>query len=194
MLHSFVVEGCAYRLRPIGDDDAILMASLRGDPELNSYIHHNAGGIETQLQWLADYYLREGDYYFVIERRSSNSREGLIALYDVNFEIGSAEWGRWVIKKDSFAAIESTLLIYQFGFELLGLNRVYSRTVASNFKVVSFHQSCGIVDGEVLKNHFELNGVLHDAVEHSVNKSDWIDIKLRLEKTAHMLAQRINHA
>ena len=171
------MEGYAFRLRPITDADAGLVVELRSDPELNRYLHASSNRIEDQLAWLASYYAREGDYYFVIERRSNSMPEGVIALYDIDAAINSGEWGRWILKPGSLAAVESAYLIYRTAFELLGLGSVYCRTVADNGKVVSFHDSCGITDRRLLPQHFELGGRRYDAVEHRVDKTSWISIK-----------------
>lgn len=186
------MEGYAFRLRPITDDDAALVVELRSNPELNRFLHASSNRVEDQLAWLAHYYEREGDYYFVIERRTNSMPEGVIALYDVDLVTNSGEWGRWILKPGSLAAVESAYLIYRVAFELLGLDSVYCRTVADNGKVVSFHDSCGISARQLLPQHFELGGRRHDAVEHRVDLASWIGIKPRLEKLAQLTARRVD--
>ena len=68
MRHNLSIEGYAFRLRPIVDTDAAFVVALRSNPELNRYLHAGANRLKDQLAWLAQYYEREGAYYFVIER------------------------------------------------------------------------------------------------------------------------------
>ena len=193
MRHSLLIEGNAFRLRPIADHDAAFVVELRRNPELNRYLHAGSNQVEGQLAWLAHYYEREGAYYFVIERCNNGMSEGVIGLYDVDLDKSSGEWGWWILRPGSLAAVESAYLIYRAAFELLGLNSVYCRTVLDNDKVVSFHDSCGITARKLLPQHFELGGHRHDAVEHRVDLASWTGIKPRLGKLAQLTARRVSH-
>lgn len=192
MRHELSIEGHAFRLRPITDADAALVVELRSNPELSRYLHPGSNSVEDQVAWLARYYEREGDYYFVLERRSNRMPEGVIAVYDIELSTKSGEWGRWVLKSRSLAAVESAYLIYRTAFELLGLDSVHSRTVADNDRVVSFHDSCGITARRLLPRHFELDGQRYDAIEHRVDLAIWAEIKPRLEKLSQQTAQKID--
>ena len=191
MRHDLKLEGLAFRLRPVTEADAPLILKLRGNPELNRFLHATSSRIEDQLHWLARYYERSGDYYFVVERAGGGAAEGVISLYDLDALKKGAEWGRWILKPGSLAAVESAWLIYRCAFEMLDLDYVYCRTLADNAPVVAFHDSCGITARKLLPGHFELDGRSMDAVEHRVNRQDWPLIAPRLEKLAHMTARRL---
>lgn len=193
MRHDIVLEGYTYRLRPVEDCDAGFIVSLRADPALNRYLHTGAHDVAEQLAWQARYYARPGDYYFVVERKEQRMREGLVAIYDVDLEEGGAEWGRWILRSGSLAAIESAWLIYRVAFECLGLRRVYCRTVSANVSVVAFHDSCGICERRILPGHFRLGGERHDAVEHVVDQVSWPALASRLEAFARRLARKGRH-
>ena len=195
MHHDLTIEGHNFRLRPIVDTDAAFVVRLRSENALNRYLHTVSTKIEDQLNWLQHYYKREGDYYFVVERRDNGVAEGLISIYDIDFDKGCGEWGRWIMQPSSVAAIESVWLIYRISFEFIRLATVYCRTVANNKKVVSFHDSCGIKARHLLPNHFELEpgGQKLDAIEHNVDLSAWLEIEPRLEKMARLIAQRDAH-
>ena len=172
MRHNFSISGFGYRLRPVQDEDAEFIRDLRCDPSLNGFLHATNSNIQDQLDWLSIYYLRSNDYYFMVERIDTSAREGLISLYDVEAEgLKQGEWGRWILKSGSLAAVESVFLIYKFAFEILHLDAVYCRTVAVNARVVSFHDSCGILDRRILSGHFHFGSEGRvDAVEHRLNK------------------------
>ncbi len=191
MRHKIALEGYAYRLRPIDDKDAEFIIKLRSDPELGRFLHSTSPSIDSQLDWLAKYYMRSGDWYFVVERRSDNSAEGLISLYDLDGQHLTAEWGRWILRKGSIAAVESAWLIYRAAFEQICLSEVYCRTVAENESVVSFHDSCGVTARLLLPNHFNLNGRMLDAVEHRVTASAWKTLAPRLDHLSQRMARRL---
>lgn len=189
MLHSHILTGPMYRLRPIQDADAQLVLDLRSDPSLTKFLPPLIPDLAKQLAWLKTYYERSGDYYFVIERNDTGRAEGVISLYDV--ANGRGEWGRWILRSDSLAAVESAWLIYGFGFDALGLDEIYCRTVKANEPVVSFHDSCGIPRKAVLKNHFDFAGNPMDAIEHAIDATLWKEIGSNLERLAKMNARRL---
>jgi RimJ/RimL family protein N-acetyltransferase len=190
MRHDIHIEGDVYRVRPVEDGDAPFIVSLRGMPELSHYLHASARTVEEQLAWQANYYQRAGDYYFVVERRQNDAPEGLVSLYDVNPDTKDGEWGRWILKPGSLAAVESALLVYRVAFDLLGLNKVCSRTVADNVQVVSFHDSCGIPGRRILPGYFILEGRQYDAVEHCADSIFWAELEQRLGNLARLIARK----
>ena len=194
MRHDLTLQGLAFRLRPIADADAPMVLELRNNSKLNRYIHATSPHLEDQLTWFSRYYERPGDYYFVVERQSSGAAEGLISVYDIDAHAACGEWGRWVLRPGSLAAVESAWLIYRCAFEQLGLERVYGRTVADNLPVVSFHDSCGITARRLLPAHFNIGGKPVDAVEHQVTRQSWPEIGLRLQKLAQLTAQKLQRS
>ena len=170
MRHNLTFEGLSFRLRPVNETDAAFIVNLRNDSSMNSWLHPISSQVEDQLAWLVQYFNREGDWYFVVERLDGYA-EGLISLYD-QFG-GTAEWGRWVLRSGSLAAVESAWLIYKCAFECLGLDAVYCRTVVANKSVVSFHDSCGVYERSLLPAHVELRGQRFDSIEHRLSRAAW---------------------
>lgn len=190
MKHNITLDGFCYRLRPVTLKDAQFIIDVRlEDAERNKFIHTISKDIEVQKQWINAYFERKDDYYFVIENRLTGQPEGLIGLYDINS--GKAEWGRWVVKKDSFAAVESVDLIYRIAFERMGLNELYCRTVQNNDGVVSFHNSIGEKTRCVLEKAFEINGSMYNAVEQYADRNTFYsEIHPTLEKKSIMIFKR----
>lgn len=190
MKHNFSLEGYGYRLRPIKLSDAQLIIDIRlEDAERNKYIHTITRDVSLQEEWLRRYFEREGDYYFVIENRITKETEGLIAFY--NEDDGKAEWGRWVIRKGSLAAIESVYLMYKIAFEKVGLKELYCRTITNNEEVVSFHTSIGEKFRTIHTNLFEVNGTYYDAVEQYSDREHFEElIAPKLEKKSAMIYNR----
>jgi RimJ/RimL family protein N-acetyltransferase len=194
MRHDIHIDGHAYRLRPVEAADAPLIVGLRTNASLNRYLHASSSRVEDQVQWIAHYHQRSGDYYFVVESRLSHDPEGVVSLYDIDNDSRNGEWGRWILKPGSLAAVESAWLIYRVAFEIIGLQEAFCRTVAANAAVVSFHDSCGIADRRTLAGHFELGGHRHDAIEHRVDRVAWPALDARLSRLAALTARRLARA
>lgn len=190
MRHDQHLRGYAFQLRPIRDQDAEFVVALRTDANRSRFLHATSPSVQDQRDWLARYYEREDDYYFVLERQKTLEPEGLVALYNFDESRRSAEFGRCILKHDSLAAVECVWLNYRVAFEQLGLTSVFSRTIAENAQVVSFHDCLGIAARRVIPAAVELSGKLHDFVEHTVDMDCWGSIAPRLEKLARRTAER----
>jgi RimJ/RimL family protein N-acetyltransferase len=187
MRHDYRPEGRAYRLRPVELGDAAEMVRLRCDPRNAKFLNATSPKVEDQENWMRGYFEREGDWYFVVERKSTRQIDGLIAIYDYDSETKAAEWGRWIVREGASAAVESALLIYRAAFELIGLDAVYCRTLALNTPVVSFHDSMGAPRIRTIPNGVTIRDVVYDQVEHKVTKEQWPAISPKLT----MMADRI---
>ncbi|MGY1805634.1 GNAT family N-acetyltransferase [Blastococcus sp. SYSU D00922] len=171
MRHDHVVDGYAFRLRPVEVTDAATIAELRGDAELSRFLHATDASVAAQVRWLDAYFERPDDFYWAVERRAGGAVEGFVGVYDVS--AGTAEWGRWVLRRGSLAAAESAWLVHVAAFGRLGLDAVRSRTLADNRSVVAFHERYGAEVTGVLPAHTTIGGVPHDAVEAVTTRQRW---------------------
>jgi len=188
MRHGIVMEGWGYRLRPVEAADARFIHELRADPVRARYLHRGEPGLAAQQRWMEAYFERPNDYYFVIEARGSGRPEGTIGIYNFDQALGSAEWGRWIVRPGSFAAVESACLVYRAGFEVLGLHSMYSRTVTENSATLSFHDGFGLDRTRVLPRYFELEGRWLDAIEDVLTRARWDEVREQPERKAARVA------
>jgi RimJ/RimL family protein N-acetyltransferase len=193
MRHDSQIEGQAFRLRPGAANDSAAIVALRNQPELSRFINATSADPADQRAWLQRYEQREGDYYFIVEGLDGKF-EGTIALYDVDAALRTAEWGRWVLRPNSLAAVESALLLYRFAFERLGLETVYCRTVAANIAVISFHDSCGLETVGTRSGGFERDSVQHDLIEQRLRRENWPAVEAKLAGLAASVARRRERA
>lgn len=189
MRHNVYVPGRRFALRPVDERDAALICALRARESAAAFLNQGASTVQAQLQWLDRYFERAGDYYFMIVDQRSGTCEGTAGLYDVDHEARRAEWGRWVLRPGSIAAVESALLIYRCAFDVLDLETVYCRTLVDNRQVVSFHDSSGLTRVDEQADVI-VNGVRCSAVEHRLDRASWAAVEQRLAPTALRLALR----
>jgi RimJ/RimL family protein N-acetyltransferase len=190
MQHDLSLEGYRFALRPVRRSDAAFILDLRSNPELRRYIHSTSSRVEDQEAWFDAYATRPHDYYFVVQDRTLDEPVGVAGLYFVDEAARSAEWGRWLIRRRSLAALESAVLIYRVAFEQLGLETVTCVTMVDNASVVSFHDTSGAERVGLLRGHVILEGQAYDCIEHRVTRSLWASIQPRLDSLALRLAQR----
>ncbi len=134
------IIGKYMKLRSVKVNDSEFILSLRLDQKLSRYINKVDNDIKKQEDWIMAQREREGDYYFIILDLNNNLL-GTISLYNIKDK--TAEFGRWVSKGNMITNIESVILLHKFAFEKLGLELVYTNTMAENKQVVNFHKRFG---------------------------------------------------
>ena len=191
MQHDLRLCGYAFALRPVTLEDAPFIVAVRtSDPQRVRYLHPISSDVEQQRTWLNRYFERTDDYYWVVERMNTKEREGLVGIYGMDLKCRTAEWGRWVLRPGSLAAVESAWLIYRVAFEQMKLDSLYCLTVADNSPVLSFHDSCGLCRTGLLPGHFQLGDRRHDGVKHVCSRQNWPVVGQRLESHARAIARR----
>ncbi|MDD7986889.1 GNAT family N-acetyltransferase [Lentisphaera marina] len=133
------------KLRLIVESDAQFILELRLNDSLNRYLSEVDDNLNRQIEWIKNYKIREAlkkEFYFIIEN-NRNELIGSVRLYD--FLENSFSWGSWILnnKKSPTSAIESALLVYQFGFNNLSFQKSHFEVMKANKNVISFHEKWG---------------------------------------------------
>ena len=135
-------------LRLVQENDAKFICDIRNNEDLNSYISSSTNDEDLQKKWIRTYKTRESngsEYYFIICRNNDDLPIGTVRLYDFKENPNAFCWGSWILNenKTKTAAIESALLVYQFGFDRLGFEQSHYDVRKDNEKVHSFHTKMG---------------------------------------------------
>ena len=186
---DLLLEGQAFRLRPIELRDAGFVVELRSEPRAAGLLHPISPDVADQVKWLERYFLRPNDWYWVVERCVDGAPEGTLGLWGLDAATGRAEWGRWILRQGSLAAPESVLLLYRFAFEHLGLSEVFCRTVATNAAVISFHDGAGLKRAGTEAGAFHLGEGPVDAVLHQLGRERWPATREVLQSHATQVAR-----
>lgn len=149
MKHSDInhLEGPSLVLRLIRPDDAEYVYALRSDPRYNTHLSVITGTTEDQRSWIKAYKARESEgteYYYIIERLSNGLPCGLVRLYDI--EGDQFTWGSWILdeNKPSKAALESAVLSFDVGFNILGKQKGLIDVRLENRRAIEFYRRFGM--------------------------------------------------
>lgn len=142
------IEGQRLSLRLVQPEDAAYLHGLRTDPRYNAHLSAVTGTIEDQRHWIETYKVRESEgreYYYVIERKDG-LRCGAIRLYDIGTE--SFTWGSWIldVNKPDKAALESAVLSFGAGFDILGKSSALIDVRIANKRAISFYRRFGMTE------------------------------------------------
>lgn len=138
-----LILGKSINLRNVGVDDAAFILSLRLDPRLNTHLSPTDANLDAQRAWIERYRAAPGQqFYFIIEDKAGKPC-GTVRLYDLLPD--SFCWGSWIVHPDAprKAAIESALLVYEFGFYELRFPQSHFDVRKENTRVVDFHLRFG---------------------------------------------------
>ncbi|MFJ7825272.1 GNAT family N-acetyltransferase [Psychrobacillus sp. NPDC096623] len=182
MKHDICIEKYGVRLRPVCLEDAPYIHQLRLNTENVKYIGDTDQNLLHQHEWIIKYEETEGDYYFCVED-IRGSKLGTIGLYNVSEK--EAEWGRWIISEKYLLAPTIVLILYDIAFYKLNLQSVYCRTIIENEKVVSFHDSCGLLQEGIERGGVTIRGEKRDLIVHRLDKQNYENtVRRKLEKIA----------
>ena len=136
-------------LKPITVEDAAFSLALRTDSSKAVHLSTTHADLDLQKTWLAGYKQREAqqtEFYFIIQHQHRSV--GTVRLYDFKrLPDGQHSfcWGSWIVTDDAphYTALQSAMLVYYLGFDLLGFNQSHFDVRQQNLKVLSFHRKMG---------------------------------------------------
>jgi len=148
---SDFVIGDTIKFRNVELNDAEYIYNLRVNPHKSRFITATPEGVINQITWIKEYEQSIDQAYFIIEKISDNSRIGTVRLYDpISYPTPSFSWGSWILSgtAPNHAAIESALMVYEYGFEYLGYNFSHFNVRRDNVSVCKFHERMGAMKNE----------------------------------------------
>ena len=140
------ITGNEIVLMTLGKSDIEILRTWRNQKNIrNYYIYQEIITSEQQVTWWDEYKYNKNDFMFLIRLIGSNVNIGAIALYNICEQ--EAEFGRLMIPDEQNRgrglALKACQLILQFGFEKLGLQRIYLRVLAGNIKAKNVYIHAG---------------------------------------------------
>jgi RimJ/RimL family protein N-acetyltransferase len=183
------VTGIAFGLRSPAADDAQFTVELRSSPEVVRYLHRIPGDLASQRAWEDMAMARDDDLPLVVFRRATGAPEGTIGIYRIDRLHETAEWGRWALRRDSLAAVESVLLVFDLAFNTVRLKSLYCRTLTGNSRAIAFHDALGLE--RELTGLVDVDGREQPYVQHRIASDAWPAAHERLQELAFGVARRL---
>ena len=172
--HLFPIKGHRVSLQLVRPVDAAFIHGLRSDPAYNAHLSAVPGTVDDQRDWITRYMLREAagqEFYCLITRNDTGQPCGVVRLYDV--ADGQFTWGSWILNADkpAKAALESAVLSFGLGFEVLGMKKALLdvrllNTHAKNFYLrfgatpmkqdaINLYLKVGRLEYQIAKAHYQ---------------------------------------
>lgn len=176
------IIGIVCTLEKVEFDDAQDIINLRNQNRIRKFLSNKSYiSLSDQISWQKKQAKNINDFYLKIIGQSGEFG-GTISLYNIKNRKG--EFGRYICV-DPIMAIDSELCLLKLGFEVLGLEVIYCRTVLENEKVWKQHKKFGFKDKKVISDKelgFEL--LLQEITKDQYYNWNYESIK----KTIHRFA------
>lgn len=178
---EYILENDSVLLRPLQLNDVENLVSFaRNEPELWKFSLAEVKG-EDGLKNYVDIALeqrrKQTEYPFIVFDKRSGQYAGCTRFYDIQLLHKSAQLGyTWYGKAFQGTGLNKNckLLLLQFAFEKLKLDRVEFRADNNNEKSKAAMISIGCVEEGVLRSHMPYsNGARRDSIILSILKTEW---------------------
>lgn len=166
-----MINSKTIKMRYVEETDAEFILKLRLDERYNQFLSEVKADLESQKSWIRAYKkdeLNKKQFYFIIERLDGTPC-GTVRIYD--FKKDSFSWGSWILneEKTRYSAIESALMVYDFGFNSLNFAKSHFEVMKDNIRVVNFHKKFGAQEvSEDNENYYF--SITKEAVQKSYDK------------------------
>lgn len=176
-------------LRPVQSGDYHDFKKITDDPDLWYYFTTDLSESELLKQWV-DIAMADWDagrrMAFTIVERSTGKIAGSTSLGSFSDRDARAEIGwTWIGKSFQGKGIndQSKLLLMEYCFDTLGLERVEIKTDVLNHYARKALKRMGIIEEGILRSHtLVAHGRRRDTIYYSVLKSEWKGIRDRFLK------------
>ncbi|MER0280815.1 GNAT family protein [Clostridioides difficile] len=165
MIHKYSIELERVKIRPLEGNDIESLRDLRNKKHNRVwFIDSNKVSSSDQKKWFESYKHKKNDFMFIVEEIINEGIIiGSVALYNINEEMLSGEFGRLIIDGDtaqSGLGYDATMGACIIGFEKLGLEKINLEVYKSNLRAIKIYKKIGFIELEDEKDtdimHMEL--------------------------------------
>lgn len=146
MRHDYTEEFDRIRLLPLSASAAEQMRILR-NKHSRSFFTTREISPDEQQKWYENYLFKPNDYMFSVYLKEQDIWVGAVAIYDVDLQQKTAEFGRIIIDKEaaglSGLGYDTTMAACKFAFEQLGLKNVHLDVYSDNYPAVHTYIKAG---------------------------------------------------
>lgn len=186
--HPHTLENWAVRLEPLRPAHAEgLRAASAGDPDIFRYMPASLDGhsFDTWMRWSLSVAETGQEWVWTAIENTTGQIAGSTRYLNVALDHKRVEIGHtWYARKHWGSPVNpaAKLLLFTYGFEVLGLNRIELKTDARNARSRAAIAKLGAKEEGIFRRHMVVQGgVVRDTVYFSVIRDEWPDLKAGLE-------------
>lgn len=166
-------------LRAIREDDLENIMRWRMDEDITKYMNTNPKlTLEGQKKWLASIQSNPDVKYWIIE--VDGEPAGVINLTKLQEPSGDLGWAYYMGEKKLRSiktALSLEMSMYDYVFDVLHKNAVYSDVFTLNQGVIQLHKLCGCEVVEEKKTHVSKEGIDYDVTFMRMTADIWNQVR-----------------
>ena len=173
-----VLQGQKTRLRPLREDDLVLVQRWFNDPEVRHWLHQSDRPDAT-LETVREHFWRpvaEGRAIAWVIETPDGQPTGTLRLLEIDRHHGRAELAISIGETEQWdrgLGTDAIQLALVHAFQTLGLRRVGLITDADNSRGIRCYEKAGFVREGLLRSHRLRYGKPIDMLAMAVLKEDW---------------------
>ncbi len=177
------LEGQRIRLRILDPEtDAAICAQWMNDPETRHVLGANRAfpiSLADEKKWIEKLSgtVPPEKIVFGIELKKNSRLIGVIGLHDIDWVSRQATTGTKigpVALRGQGLGTEAKLLLLEYAFNTLGLNRIASEVTVYNQASRRYSEKCGYRQEGVRRQSIYKNGRYYDVIMLSILRSEWL--------------------
>ena len=180
-------DGKQIYLRPLEREDLPLRVKWVNDPDVRKHLMFDYPiSLAKTGAWFAKTLLDDTKRNFSVVDKASGQVVGMTGLIQIDIKhrraqfyitLGEKEfWGKKIVD-------EVIPIVLHYGFTELNLNKIFLYTIPGNERARKVYERNGFVQEAAMRQHYYCVGELHDLIQHSILKSEWLEKKDKLKIT-----------
>lgn len=167
------------RIMTVEDTDNII--KWRNSPDVNiNFIYRKPLTAEGHLAWINNKVNTGEVVQFIIHSDELGCDVGSVYLRDIDRSNSKAEFGIFIGESSARGhgiGRAAAKLILKYGFEELGLNRIFLRVFARNEQAIHSYKNAGFVYEGLFRQDVIVDGVKEDVVFMSILREDYTGLQ-----------------
>ncbi len=148
MKHQYIIYDRYLVMRPITYEDIEKVRIWRNKDSIRKwFIHENIVSKKEQENWFKGYLSNENDVMFIVEW--NNTPIGTAALYDINYGMQTAQFGRFMIGEPQAKGLgigkKAAKALCEFGLNELGLKKIELEVLSDNRNAIHIYEDIGFI-------------------------------------------------
>lgn len=172
-----MLEGKHIILRAMEYDDAIDIIKWRNaTSSKDKFFSFKKISSQEQLEWMKKHMFSQNEFNWIIEEKTTLAKVGTLALENIDYRNGNAEYVRLIIEekfREKGFAYEAEVLMLEYAFNYLRLNKVFCKTFLHNEAINKLHLKTGFIEVGKMRKHIFLDGEYKDILIYEILREDY---------------------
>jgi len=176
MRNPFLIGERIY-LRPLEEEDLDRCMRWINNPEITANLERRLPMSRTlEQEWLTGQYKSEKGFSLAIVLKDGDHHIGNCGLHSIDYVNRNAEFGIMIGEKEQWGkgyASEAARLIINYGFNQLGMHRIFLHVYSHNERAQRVYEKVGFrLEGSMRESYFR-GGRYYDTLIMSILESEW---------------------